>query len=98
MLDLTRIEAFQWDAGNNRKGDKHGVSPAEAEQVFFNYPILSGDLTHSLNEPRYHALGVTDEGRLLHVTFTLRGDRTLIRVISARPMNRKERAHYEEKT
>lgn len=35
---------------------------------------------------RFGALGVTDEGRRLHITFTLRTAGTLIRVISARDM------------
>ena len=37
-------------------------------------------------------LGRTNDERLLSVIFTIRHDR--IRVISARPMSRKERAHY----
>ena len=32
---------------------------------------------------RSHALGHTDAGRLLHISFTLRGNGRLIRVISA---------------
>jgi uncharacterized DUF497 family protein len=40
------------------------------------------------------AFGHTDDGRLLVVVFTKRG--TLIRIISARDMNRKERKFYEE--
>ena len=70
---------------------------AEAEQVFFNVPVLP-DPAHSSAEPRYHALGRTIDGRRLHITFTLRGDVKLIRVISARDMHRKERAHYEQAT
>ena len=42
-------------------------------------------------ELRLHALGRTDHERLLHISFTLRSDNTLIRVISARDMHRKER-------
>jgi uncharacterized DUF497 family protein len=38
----------------------------------------------------------TDAGRLLHLTLTLRADDTLIRVISARSMHRKERRRYEQ--
>ena len=41
-----------------------------------------------------HALGRTHNQRLLHLTFTLRKDDTQIRVISARPMHRKERDIY----
>ena len=40
MIDLSRISGFDWDGGNARKNDKHGVSMAEAEQVFFNAPLL----------------------------------------------------------
>lgn len=99
MIDFDRIEAFDWDAGNAAKSSvKHGVTPAEAEQVFFNKPlIVLQDDRHSQQEPRYHALGKTSDGRLLHITFTLRYGGTRIRVISSRNMHRKERATYEQK-
>jgi uncharacterized DUF497 family protein len=100
MIDWTRVEGFDWDEGNSRKStDKHGVSQAETEQIFFNDPLLVlDDPRHSEREARFHALGRTDAGRLLHVTFTLRHDDTLIRVISARPMHRKERVRYEQES
>lgn len=98
MIDLTQITGFEWDDGNARKNvEKHGVSQFEAEQVFFNQPLLVlPDDRHSQNEPRYHALGKTEDFRLLHITFTLRLKDTLIRVISARDMHRKERVTYEQ--
>ena len=96
MTDLSFIVGFEWDAGNDRKNDKHGVSMAEAEQVFFNEPLLLlDDVAHSQSESRFHALGMTDEGRRLHLTFTLRQSGELIRVISARDMHKKERTVYE---
>jgi uncharacterized protein len=99
MIVLEKVAGFDWDAGNARKNDRHGVSMAEAEQVFFNVPVLMlPDSAHSQSEPRYHALGKTIDGRRLHISFTLRGDGKLIRVISARDMHRKERAHYEQAT
>jgi uncharacterized DUF497 family protein len=100
MLDLTRIEGFDWDDGNSRKStDKHGISQAEAEQVFFNEPLLlMEDVKHSKYEARFHALGRTDEDRLLHISFTLRGESRLVRVISARDMHRKEKNRYEQET
>lgn len=71
------------------------MSQAEAEQAFFTEPLLPvPDARHSEKEPRYHALSRRDEGRLLHITFTLRGAGTLIRVTSARDMHRKERNFY----
>ena len=59
---------------------------------------IDDDVAHSQSERRFHALGVTASGRRLHVTFTLRAKGTLIRVISARDMHRKERAFHGKKT
>jgi uncharacterized DUF497 family protein len=97
MIDLAKITSFDWDEGNARKNVKHGVSLAEAEQVFFNTPLLVlEDVKHSRLELRFHALGKTDNVRLLHITFTLRDASKKIRVISARGMHRKERSVYEK--
>lgn len=98
MIDLAGIEGFDWDAGNDRKNaDRHDVSQAEAEQIFLDEPLLMlTDHRHDADEPRYHALGRTDDGRRLHITFTIRGAGRLIRVISARDMHRKERARYAQ--
>lgn len=92
------ISGFDWDAGNADKNSRHGVTPADAEEVFFRQPLVAPDPGHSGKEPRWHALARIGDGRTLHVTFTLReraGD-TLIRVISARPASRKERTIYEK--
>ena len=93
---LAEATGFQWDAGNASKNwAKHAVSQPECEQVFFNAPlVLAADPQHSAREARYFALGQTDAGTLLLVVFTLRG--TLIRVISARPMSRREREVYRD--
>ena len=98
MIDFELITGFDWDDGNRRKSDaKHCVSQVEAEQLFFNEPLLMlPDSLHSKDELRIHALGKTDSGRCLHVTFTLRFDNSKIRVISARGMHKKERAVYEQ--
>lgn len=97
MIDLKRITGFAWDDGNARKNEKHSVAQAQAEEVFFNQSLLMlDDLRHRDQEARYHALGKTLEGRLLHVTFTLRSGGTLIRVISARDTHKKERSVYEQ--
>ena len=87
---------FQWDQGNIDKNlVKHNVEHWECEQVFFNEPlIVLDDPGHSLSEKRWAAFGRTDAGRLLVVIFTKRGG--LLRVISARDMNKKEREFYEE--
>jgi uncharacterized protein len=98
MIDLDQIAGFDWDDGNRRKSaDKHDVSQAEAESVFYNDPlIIVEDARHSETELRFNALGKTAQGRLLHITFTLRQNGTKIRVISARDMHRKEKKAYEQ--
>jgi uncharacterized protein len=94
-VDLSRIVGFDWDAGNARKNEKHAVTQAEIEQIFFRQPlIISPDSGHSATGSRYHALGRTDQDRWLQVTLTLRGGGALIRPISARTMHRKERPLY----
>ncbi len=97
MGPFEKITGFEWDKGNERKNVKHGVTPAEAEQVFLNEPlVVLDDLKHSDTEQRFHALGQTGEGRFLHIAFTIRTN--MIRVISVRNMHRKERAIYEQET
>ncbi len=88
---------FQWDRGNiNKNLIKHGVENWECEQVFFNKPLLIlDDPKHSGPEKRWAAFGKTDAERFLVVIFTKRDN--LIRIISARNMNRKEREFYNEK-
>ena len=98
MINWAQATGFDWDQGNSRKNaEKHSVNQSEAEEIFFNEPLLVlEDSKHSQAEARFHALGETDDERLLHITFTLRQNGTLIRVISARNMHRKERAVYEQ--
>ncbi len=88
---LSQCEGFDWDDGNISKNwQKHRVSPAECEQIFFNRPlVIQDDIKHSLEENRFYALGRTDMKRTLFIAFTVRIKR--IRVISARDMSRRER-------
>jgi uncharacterized DUF497 family protein len=83
MIDFTKIKGFDWDKGIVRKNDKQSVSTAEAEQVFFNDPLLLIDGTkHSQGECGFHALVKTNEERTLHITLILPNAGERIRVIS----------------
>ena len=97
MLDFSLIEGFDWDSGNATKSEhKHAVSQQEAEQVFFNLPLLwVDDMVHSQVEQRFQLMGHTDADHKLHITFTLRESGTLLRVISAREMSARERKTYD---
>jgi uncharacterized protein len=90
------VEGFQWDKGNIEKNWlKHQVLHIECEQIFFNEPlIIADDSKHSQKEKRWFVLGRTEMDRKLFVVFTIR--KNLIRVISARNMNKKEKRKYDE--
>ena len=93
-LVVRGLEGFDWDADNWRKSElKHGVAANEVEEVLLADPLCQADSRHSESEQRYVALGSTSEGRRLLVAFTIR--QTRVRVVSARPMSRRERLIYE---
>lgn len=88
---------FDWDAGNTEKNwERHQVRQSEAEEVFFNGPVILPDAGHSQTELRWAAFGVTDGGRKLAIALTVRGEK--IRVIMARDMSRRERRDYAKET
>lgn len=87
--------SFEWD-GEKARGNlnKHRVSFAEATTVFSDpLALIIGDPRHSVDEDRFIIMGATEQGRLLAVVFTDRGDS--IRIISARLTSRAERRNYE---
>ena len=97
MIDFARIVGFDWDDGNSRKNsDRHSVTQMEAEEVFVDERMVVLD-DIATAKPKLDIRSLAQLGRPPPpCSFTLRQDRTLIRVISARDMNRKERARYEQ--
>ncbi len=87
---------FQWNFGNVEKIlGKHGIPSGEIEECFREPSFFWDDEKHSTpEEKRFFLLGETKAGKRLAVVYTLRGE--AIRVITARPMDRKERHIYEE--
>jgi hypothetical protein len=88
---------FEWDQWNVQKNEsKHGISPLEAESVFFDPGhVLFRDEKHSDLEQRYILYGVSCRHHVLTVVFTYRQEK--VRIISARKASRKERSVYEKK-
>jgi uncharacterized protein len=94
LLELDHF-SFEWDSGNPTKSlQKHGATCEEAEEVFTEreFVPLGEQYQPPLLEPRFATLGKAANGKLLFVAFTIR--KQAIRVISARPMNEKERKFY----
>jgi uncharacterized DUF497 family protein len=89
-----------WDpakAAENLK--KHGVSFDEATEIFDD-PFIDTveDDIHSDEEDRFAAIGAMASGRLLFISYTIRG--ADLRLISARDATRSEKSEYmdEEST
>jgi hypothetical protein len=89
---------FDWDRGNRKKCQKHGVSIGEIESVFDRPVVILPDEKNSKDERRFRAIGTTAIGRNAFVVFTERasGNGVLIRPISARYMHKKEVDLYEK--
>jgi uncharacterized protein len=94
------ISGFDWDDGNSAKCQKHGVSIEEIEALFSSdsISVLDDDL-HSAHEQRFLAIGCNPGGRYIFLGFTLRNrkSQTVIRVITARYMHKKEIDNYAQK-
>ena len=73
---------------------KHGIDPHEASAVFFDpFAFVRHDLEHSKHEDRLCILGRTEGGRLLFISYTMRGE--IVRIISARRAKQNEVKKYE---
>lgn len=88
---------FEWDDEKARANlKKHGVSFAEAAEVFYDPNVVEGeDAEHSVEEVRFFVIGYSSR-RLLFVVFAERRA-DVIRIISARPPTAAERRAYEER-
>ena len=71
---------FEWDSANVAHIAEHGVKPEEAEEVLLGDPIDFGFEVID-GEERWGYIGETNEGRILRVVITLRGER--MRVVTA---------------
>ena len=93
-----QVAGFDWDKGNIKKCQKHGVGLQEIEEVFKNAPAVFPDVKHSDKEERFLAIGLNNSERYVFVAFTFRikGGKKYIRPISARYMHKKEIEHYKK--
>lgn len=90
---------FQWDNGNTRhliiEYPERGNTTSEIESLFAD-PCFDAlpDRVDNRGEQQYHALGRSNQNRLLYVIFSIRNGQ--IRPISCRPVSRKERDRYAQ--
>ena len=89
---------FEWDLkkaeGNLRK---HKVSFEDAQSVFVDeQALLIDDPDHSEDEDRFVLLGMSQSLRLLVVVHCYRAEGKVIRIISARKADARERSIYRK--
>ncbi len=87
---------FLWDARKNKANlKKHGVGFDEAQTVFYDpRAIQYFDPDHSEDEDRFILLGVSARLNLLVVCHCFREKDSVIRIISARKADKRERENY----
>lgn len=90
------VAGFDWDEGNRKKCQKHGLSVPEIEGLFARNLAIDSDPSDV--ERRFRAIATTEGGRHVFLVFALRTReaRTLIRPISTRYVHKKEVQLYEE--
>lgn len=90
------LDKFEWDSSKAETNlKKHGISFDEAKSVFFDdYARVKPDPDHSFSEHRFIIQGISNQNRLLVISFTDRKDK--IRIINARKSTNRERKQYEE--
>jgi len=87
---------FEWDDNKSKANIKsHKISFEEARSVFSDsLSITVADPEHSETEYRFIDIGMSEQRRLLVVSYTERG--RAIRIISARLALPVERRYYEK--
>ena len=90
---------FEWDDRKSRANKrKHGVSFEEAQTVFLDdNALFISDPDHSDEEDRFLLLGLSSFVRALVVCHCYREPDEVIRIISARKADRKERKLYTDR-
>ena len=85
---------FAWDTAKERANrKKHGIDFRTAAKVFLDPYVIEFDDPHAADELRFGAIGSV-EGRMVFVTYTIRG--TVVRIISARGAEPHEKKKYHE--
>jgi uncharacterized protein len=86
---------FEWDDSKAESNAiKHGITFEEAVTIFADpYLLFTEDFLHSQGEEREWAIGAAENGSIVVVVFTMRGEQ--LRVISARKATKRECQEYE---
>ena len=85
---------FEWDEDKNQINiEKHHADFNDAKLMFYNDLLVIPDVRFDYNEPRFIGFGYVN-GRLMNVVYTERLP-DIIRIISFRKANNREKRNYE---
>ena len=86
---------FEWDEQKNRTNiEKHGIDFRDAQDIFLNKRLSIEDTRKNYREKRIITVGLIGKNVCV-VVYTPRND--IIRIISARKANERERRSYYER-
>lgn len=87
---------FEWDeVKNSINKQKHNIDFADAVHVFIDTKrVYRKDSRQNYDEERFQTIGVTKFGVLM-VVYTFRDKNKVIRLISARKANKREKRAYD---
>ena len=90
---------FEWNDNKNKTNiKKHGISFEEASSVFQDEEaLIIADYEHSDKEERFILVGFSFKANLLVVCHCYRENDSIIRIISARKADKKEKQKYMER-
>ena len=87
------MSAFEWDLRKNRSNfEKHGITFEEASEIFESPVLIMADDRHIYGEDRLIGIGLIVQTVVIVMVFVMRKE--VIRIISARKANSKERKKY----
>ena len=95
---MSDFKGFIWDEEKNKANFiNHGILFQEAQDIFDDdFLIYNYDFKHSNYEQRFQAIGMSLQKRILMVVHCV-SDGLVVRIISARKVNKIEKQEYEER-
>jgi uncharacterized DUF497 family protein len=96
VSDPQDAEAFDWDDDDDERGNtahlaRHGIRPAEVEQVYLNGGVFVPNRRRSSD---WLLIGRTDGGQVLTLVLEYKVSRRLLRVFTGWPSTAGERRRY----
>jgi uncharacterized protein len=86
---------FDWDDANVEHIAEHGVSPTEAEDAILDPDRVPSQARSTPAEKRQGIIGITEDGRVLFVSFTKRAG--AIRVVTTYDASDRQRRQYRRR-